>query len=103
VKHWGSFGRHKWNVKEENNVIDIMETESKFFVRVKVNDKNKGTEEMEKIYKKVEWLKPLEDDSNEEIAFITDVILEKDAKVMLKKASQLDCVDKVINTIRVLH
>lgn len=103
VKHWGSFGRHKWNVKEENNVIDIMETESKFFVRIKVKDKNKGINEIEKIYKKVQWVKPLDIQNGEEIAFITECILEKDAKDILEKVSQLDCVDKVLNTIRVFN
>ncbi|AUG58352.1 homoserine dehydrogenase [Acetivibrio saccincola] len=101
VKHWGSFGGYNWNVKEENNVIDIMETESKFFVRVKVNDKDKGTNEIEKLYQKVEWLKPLEAANGEELVFITECILEKDAKDMLKKVSQLDCVEEVLSTIRV--
>lgn len=101
VKHWGSFGGYNWNVKEENNVIDIMETESKFFVRVKVNDKYKGTNEIEKLYQKVEWLKPLEAANGEELVFITECILEKDAKDMLKKVSQLDCVEEVLSTIRV--
>lgn len=101
VKHWGSFGGYNWNVKEENNVIDIMETESKFFVRVKVNDKDKGINEIEKLYQKVEWLKPLEAANGEELVFITECILEKDAKDMLKKVSQLDCVEEVLSTIRV--
>ena len=51
MKHWGSFSRHKWNVKEENNVIDIMETESEFFVRIKVKDKNKGINEIKNLQK----------------------------------------------------
>lgn len=103
VKHWGSYGKYKWNVKEENNVIDIMETESKFFVRVKVNDKNKGKSEIEKVYRKVEWLKTLEANNGEELAFVTECILEKDFKDMLREVSQSDCVDKVLNTIRVFN
>ena len=54
-----------------------METESKFFVRIKVKDKNKGINEIEKIYKKVQWVKPLDIQNGEEIAFITECILEK--------------------------
>lgn len=103
VKHWGTFGAYNWDIKEENNVIDIMETETKFLVRVEVKDKNKATSEIENIYKNVEWLNPLEVDNNEELAFITEVILEKDAKDVFAKISNLDSVGKVLNTIRIFN
>ncbi|MDQ2085506.1 homoserine dehydrogenase [Herbivorax sp. ANBcel31] len=101
VKHWGSFGGYNWEVKEENNVADIMETKSRFLVRIKVDDEAKAVDEVEKIYKNIEWLNPLEVDNNEELAFITELVLEKDAKDMLKNLNDLDSVSEVLNTVRV--
>lgn len=103
VKHWGTFGAYNWDVKEENNIIDIMETKTRFLVRIQVKDKNKATKEIGNVYENIEWLNPLKVDENEELAFITGIVLEKDVKDILKRLDNLDSVKKVLNTIRIFN
>lgn len=102
VKHWGSCGGYDWNVAEGSNVIDIMETKAKYLVRIKTDNESEAKELVNSLYGNVEWLKPLKVQQKDELAFVTENILEKEHKEKFEVISNSEAVRELVNTIRIL-
>ncbi len=102
VKHWGSCGGYDWNVVEGSNVIDIMETKAKYLVRIKTDNESEAKELVNSLYGNVEWLKPLKVQQKDELAFVTENILEKEHKEKFEVISNSEAVRELVNTIRIL-
>ncbi|HPU41809.1 MAG TPA: homoserine dehydrogenase [Acetivibrio clariflavus] len=102
VKHWGSCGGYDWNVAEGSNVIDIMETKTKYLVRIKTDNENEAKELVSSLYGNVEWLKPLKVQQKDELAFVTENILEREHKEKFEVIKNSKAVRELVNTIRIL-
>lgn len=102
VKHWGSCGGYDWNVSEEPNIIDIMESRTKYLVRIKVDNESEAKDYVNSLYENVEWLKPLKVQSKDELAFVTNSVLEKEHKEKFESISNYKAVRELVNTIRIL-
>ncbi|MFA6308978.1 MAG: homoserine dehydrogenase [Clostridia bacterium] len=100
VKHVESNSNNVWKIMNENNIVNIDETESEFFVRLKVKN-HEGAEKLVKsLIGDVEKVVLQMDFAKDEYAFKTDVITEKSFKGFIKKLNQSDVIEKVANTIR---
>ncbi|MFZ5986479.1 MAG: homoserine dehydrogenase [Bacillota bacterium] len=102
VKHWGSCGGYDWDVKKHDNVIDIMETKTRYLVRLKVEDEREAKKEITNVFGNVEWVKAFNVHKEDELAFVTDNVTEKEHMVSVKAIECVNAVKEVINTIRVL-
>lgn len=103
VKHWGSSGGYDWDVKDNSSVVDIAETETRYLVRLKVEDESEGKKAVSKALGDVEWVKAYNIHLEGELAFVTGSALEKDHMKSLSILKELDVVKEVANTIRVLE
>jgi homoserine dehydrogenase len=102
VKHWGTAGGYDWEVKNQDNITDINDTETRYFVRLKVKDESCAKEAVDRVFGNVEWLKICGDGSNDELAFVTEKAPEKEHARSFKNIEEHDSVIEVSNTIRVL-
>jgi len=102
VKHWGSCGGYDWNVSETPNVIDIMDTKAKYLVRIKVDNESEAKEFVNSLYDNVEWLKPLKVQNKDEMAFVTESLLEREHKEKFESIRNSKAVRELVNTIRIL-
>lgn len=103
VKHAESTSANVWKVRSENNVADISESESKFFVRLSVNDKNAAIEAVKKIFGGVEAISTEKEFAKSEYAFKTDMLNEKKFADLINEIVEIDGISSVINTIRFLE
>jgi len=102
VKHWGTCGGYDWKVGESSNVIDIMDTKARYLVRLKVDDESEASDFVNSLYENVEWLKPLEVQDEDEVAFVTEVISEREHKEKFETIKNFKSVKEIVNTIRML-
>ncbi|HPD00257.1 MAG TPA: homoserine dehydrogenase [Acetivibrio sp.] len=102
VKHWGAAGGYDWEVKNQDNIININDTETRYFVRLKVKDESYAKEAVEKVFGNVEWVKIYGDGPKDELAFVTGKVPEKEHIRAFKNIEGHDSVIEVSNTIRVL-
>lgn len=102
VKHWGSYGGYDWNVGDSSNIVDIMDSKTKYLVRLRVESENEANELVNSLYDNVEWLKPLKVQDKNELAFVTASIFEKEHIEKFEAIKNSKAVREVINTIRIL-
>ncbi|TYQ16420.1 UNVERIFIED_CONTAM: homoserine dehydrogenase [Acetivibrio alkalicellulosi] len=103
VKHLGSFGGYNWSLAEGDNVLDVMETQTRYMVRIKIKDHKNAKNDVTKVFNKIEWLNAFNMDNEEELAFVTEKVLEKDMRQNLEKLKQSEAVEEVINSIKVME
>ncbi|NLL05186.1 MAG: homoserine dehydrogenase [Clostridiaceae bacterium] len=102
VKHWGSCGGYDWSVDENSNIIDIMDTNTKYLVRLKAENQSEANELVNSVYDNVQWLKPLNIKDKDEMAFVTGNISEKEHKEKFEQIINSKSVKELVNTIRIL-
>ncbi len=102
VKHWGTCGSYDWVVKDGGNVIDLGDTRTRYFVRLKVEDESEARKAVENTFGNVEWIKACNVSVESEVAFVTADGLEKEHLNSLKLLRENKAVKQVANTIRVL-
>lgn len=102
VKHWGSCGGYKWEVTNNNNVLDLMTTSSRFFVRFKVSDREKAKKEIQSVFGEVDFITDYTPRQQDEIAFICAKGTEKDHINNMETLKRSLALSGVINTIRIL-
>lgn len=102
VKHSESCSGCLWEVKENNNVIDFMESETKCFIRLKVKDLVEAKKSISTNLGKVSYIKSLEE-LEDELAIITDTISERQLKEAIEKLGNDELVYEVVSAIRILE
>ncbi|UWV47786.1 homoserine dehydrogenase [Acetivibrio thermocellus] len=102
VKHWGTCGSYNWVVKDGGNVIDLKETRTRYFVRLKVENEAEAKKAVENAFGNVEWVKAYDASVQDELAFVTSCVLEKDYCNSLQQLKGSKAVKDVVNAIRVL-
>ncbi len=103
VKHTDSIFCNEWIVKDENNLIDIEESEVRFFVRVKT-DKHEETEKLvNKLFGNADRIVLNMEFASDEFAFVTDELTEKNFEDRIAKMTDSGTIKKIVNTIRLLE
>jgi homoserine dehydrogenase len=102
VKYWGSCGGYDWDISRHNNVLDIMESDIKYFIRLKVNDAEEAKKKISELFENVELVSVYNSKDKDEIAFLTGAVRERDFNNAIKKLKADGAVNNVENTIRVL-
>lgn len=102
VKHWGSCGGYDWSVGESSNMMDIMDTNTKYLVRLKVENQSEANELVNSLYDNVQWLKPLKVQDKDEVAFVTGDISEKEHREKFEAIKNSKAVKELVNTLRIL-
>lgn len=103
VKHIDLNNKVKWKITEENNVVDIVESETKMFVRMKMEDVHKAAGIAEQYLGEIEKLKPEDEASRNELAFITGKMKEKELRARMQKLLDTGTAGSVENMIRILE
>lgn len=92
--------RHLWEREEGNNVIDVSENAAQLFVRASFLGSRTAGEEIKKIFGDIKTvtLKKYEDS---EIAFITDIMKERELAAGFEKLKKTGIIKDIINMIRI--
>jgi len=101
VRHIDSNGRNIWKRKDYNNVVDINESITRFFIRVSANNNEEAVNYIKQVFGDVEFVKAAKDSYKDEIAFVT--AKAKEAELVSKKDSlkASASINNVISVIRV--
>ena len=98
VKNWGVYKSPFWVEEEDDGVLDYLQTEIAFYLRIKCDNKEKALQKAKELFGEVEELKVASLDG--EIGVVTGIIKEAKAEEGIKalKAAGFD----VLGRIRVL-
>lgn len=98
VKNWGVYKSPFWVDEADDGVLDYLQTEIAFYLRIKCDDKAKALQKVQELFGEVEELKVASLDG--EIGVVTGIIKEAKAEEGIKalKAAGFD----VLGRIRVL-
>ncbi|HEY9061426.1 MAG TPA: homoserine dehydrogenase [Pseudobacteroides sp.] len=81
VKHSENSGKNVWTINTEENMMDPDVMETRFYIRLKVNNRDGAEELVKSTFRSVEWIPSEIKAAKEELVFIS----EKEAEGMLKK------------------
>jgi len=101
VKHSDNGGRNVWEKKDYNNVIDIGESETRFFVRAATENNKEAKNRIMSIFGNVEFIKLERPEFEDEIAFVTMKSTEKDLSAKVDLLKEADAINGIKNIIRV--
>ena len=97
VKNWGVYKSPFWVEEEDDGVLDYLQTEIAFYLRIKCDNKEKALQKAKELFGEVEELKVASLDG--EIGVVTGIIKEAKAEgIKALKAAGFD----VLGRIRVL-
>lgn len=71
TKHGDNIAESVWVRSDKNNMVDIGETETKLFIRVKVRNEAEAVKFIDKTFGKVEYIKSVSPEQPGELAFMT--------------------------------
>ncbi len=103
VKHVESNSNNVWNIKDKNNILDLDETQTKYFVRLKINNREKAEILVKGMYDEIEIVSLSMDFAKDELAFRIGTITEKDFRQSIEKLEKSPVIDSVVSTIRFLE
>ncbi len=101
VRHIDSNGHNVWVRKEYNNVMDINESMTRFFIRVSVNDAEQAKDYIRQIFGDVEFVKPVRDAYKDEVAFVTARAKEGELVSRKDRLKDSASINDVISAIRI--
>ncbi|MCX7920425.1 MAG: homoserine dehydrogenase [Clostridia bacterium] len=101
VKHVDTSERYIWERKENTSVIDIGDSETKFFVRVIARSKAEAKNFINTTFGEVNFITVNKAELEEEIAFVTSKSKEKDLKAGIDKLKGIGSIKQVVSVIRV--
>lgn len=101
VKHIDSNGRNVWERTEYNNIMDIDESETSYFVRVMARNVQEAKKFIEKTFSKVSFISLEKPELKDEVAFVTSKSREKILKDGVNQLKGIGSIKKVINIIRI--
>jgi len=103
VKHIDTGVSTVWNIKEENNVIDILETETKYFVRLNTRSNEEARKLVNKVFGNVSFINKANSVTTDEVAFVTELKTEGELKSRLDEIKGTGSIKEIINIIRVVE
>lgn len=102
AKHIGDSGRNLWTVKDGKNVIPIEDTLTRYFVRIKVRNREEAEKLVTRALGNVEWIRAKKA-AADEIAFATHEDTEGNLQAALNGLKGTGSVREIASVIRVLE
>ncbi len=102
VKHIDNSVPNVWNVRETNNMVDINDTETGYFIRLKTRNREEAEKLVNRAFGRVTLVNPPNSGFADELAFITGKDKEKQLKLALESLKGTGSVREVAGVIRVL-
>lgn len=102
AKHIGDSGRNLWTVKDGKNVIPIEDTLTRYFVRIKVRNREEAEKLVTRALGNVEWIRAKKA-AADEIAFVTHEDTEGNLQAALNGLKGTGSVREIASVIRVLE
>ncbi len=102
VKNIDSNNNVTWNVVQGNNLIDISESKTRMFIRIKSEDTAETAKEAHKYFEGVKKITIDNPNVQGEFAFTTGLMTEKDIINGARKLRESGSAGEVINMIRIL-
>lgn len=102
VKHSENCSGSQWEVKSESNMMSFGDSKARYFVRVKVGNRDEAARNIGSVFGKVSYIKLIEEPENE-LAFITETNTEGTLQTELESLKGKEEIRGVINTIRILE
>jgi len=103
VKHIDSNTGNIWERKEYHNIVDIAESETRFFIRVSARNVDDTRKAVIDYFDKVEFILINKPGIVGEVAFTTSRIKEKDLLENLEKLKSTSSITQVVSSIRILE
>lgn len=100
ARHIDSGSSNIWERKNYNNVVDIGESETRFFVRVMTRNSEEARRFVLKTFGSVNFVKLNSKELKDELAFITEIALEGRLSAGVKALEGIGSVREVISVIR---
>lgn len=101
VKHIDSGGRNVWEKKDYNNVINIHDSETRYFIRVATRNRDEAKKFIIRTFETVDFINMTKVGMEDEIAFVTQKGLERDLSENAEKLKGIGSIKEVVNIIRV--
>jgi homoserine dehydrogenase len=90
-----------WERKEENNIMPLEDSTTKFLVRIKVRNKAEAKKYVQSIFMKAEFIELNIDETKDEIAFVTQNDTEKRFNSNISKLNGIGSISEIISKIRI--
>ncbi len=101
VRHIDSGGNNVWPIREDNNLIDISESETRYFVRVKARNSEEARKFIRNTFKAPEFLVYNKPETEGELAFISEKATEGELSGRVNALKGIGSVKEVVSVIRI--
>jgi homoserine dehydrogenase len=101
ARHMGSGVRNIWVRKEYNNTMDIMESETRFFIRVMTRNTEEARKYILNTFGTVDFIRLDKNEPDGELAFTTIKAAEGKLLKRVNELQGIGSIRNVINTIRI--
>ena len=101
ARHMGSGVRNIWVRKEYNNTVDIMESETRFFIRVMTRNTEEARKYILNTFGTVDFIRLDKNEPDGELAFTTIKAAEGKLLKRVNELQGIGSIRNVINTIRI--
>lgn len=101
VKHVDSNGWNVWEKKEYSNEMNINESETGFFVRVKAENREEAKKFILRTFDEVSFVSLDKPGLEDEIAFVTEKSREGDLVEKINRIKGVESIKNVVSTIRI--
>ena len=101
VRHIGSGAGNVWPVKDYNNLVDISESETRYFVRVKTRNAEEAKKFIKNTFTAPEFLHHNRITAEGELAFKTEYAAEGELAGKVKALKGIGSIKEVISVIRI--
>jgi homoserine dehydrogenase len=101
AKHPDYGTKNVWIRKDENNIISIEDSTTKFLVRIKVRNKAEAQKYVASVFKEAEFIELNIKETKDEIAFITQNDTERKLNSNISKLNGIGSISEIISRIRI--
>lgn len=101
VTHAGTTSRNMWKRVEGNNLSDISESKTSFFVRVTVRNREEAGKYIVKTFGEIAFIKINSPETENELAFTTTRATEGELKEKVAALKGIGSIKDVVNVIRI--
>ncbi|HHU63408.1 MAG TPA: homoserine dehydrogenase [Clostridiales bacterium] len=103
VKHLETKKKNVWSRENDDNVMDIMETETRYFVRVEYDDEDKAADAVKSIFKDCQLIMCNDQSLKNELGFVTSTAKEKELASLFEILIGHKDIKSIKNKIRIEH
>ncbi len=103
VRHPGDIGRNNWVRNGNNNLVDIDDTETRMFVRMKAKDPSRAKEMAQNAFGGVEFVRTGKINDENEIAFTTENMKEGRFKRILSDVRNSEAISDITSVLRIFE